>query len=47
MLIRKPGFTFVVVITLALGIGANATIFTWIKAVVLESLPRITSACSA
>jgi hypothetical protein len=31
-LLKRRGFTSAVVITLALGIGANATIFTWIKA---------------
>lgn len=41
MLWRNPGFSVVAILCLALGIGANAAVFTWIEGISLRPFPLV------
>lgn len=42
-LTRTPGFTLIIVFSLAVGIGANTVIFSWLKSAFLNPLPGVTA----
>jgi putative ABC transport system permease protein len=41
MLAKNPGFTAAAILTLALGISANSTIFSWINSTILDPIPGV------
>jgi macrolide transport system ATP-binding/permease protein len=42
MLRRSPGFSFLAILCLTLGIGANAAVFSWIEGILFRPYPAVT-----
>src|SRR4051812_38956601 len=40
---KSPGLSLVIVLSLALGLGANTVIFSWLKSAVFHPLPGVTA----
>ena len=41
MMANAPGFAAIAILTLALGIGGNATVFSWIRSILLNPIPSV------
>ncbi len=44
MLLKNPGLTLVMALSIGLGIGANTTVFTWMESLVLNPYPSVKDA---
>ncbi len=44
MIVKAPGYAAITILTLALGIGANTTIFSWINSSLLNPVPGVSNA---